>query len=354
MVFPVLNIYNVVTGPDPMPPPKASSAAGAWYMDLPARYLRTTTYLGLALFAYSYTFPLDQAATFSYDWMLLVLARNLAIGYTLYGGWHHFLYESRFSGKMRPRKFNQVMPKGWQRDRFWTTVAFCIESAVEVGMMHLWATGKAPMYASFWEYPAWSVGWMLFIPYWHDFHFWFIHRLIHIEPLYKYIHSLHHKSYNPGPWSGMSMHPVETAMYFSSCLFPFLWLSQHPVHFLFKKFYTSVRAQRKSRTVRTWGHILLPCSPPQTLTWCAVRTFTHTHTYTQMSPIGGHDGFDQPGGGSFIHYLHHAHFNCNYGTSMVPLDKLFGCYEDGTNVGARARLAKSLKAAGGGEKSEAK
>ena len=41
--------------------------------------------------------------------------------------------------------------------------------------------------------------------------------------------------------------------------------TQHPIHFLFKKFYTSI------------------------------------------SPIGGHDGFDQPGGGSFIHYLHHAH-----------------------------------------------
>ena len=35
---------------------------------------------------------------------------------------------------------------------------------------------------------------MLFIPYWHDFHFWFIHRMIHFEPLYKYVHSLHHKS----------------------------------------------------------------------------------------------------------------------------------------------------------------
>lgn len=29
-------------------------------MDLPARYLRTTTYLGLALFAYNYSFPLEK------------------------------------------------------------------------------------------------------------------------------------------------------------------------------------------------------------------------------------------------------------------------------------------------------
>ena len=27
--------------------------------------------------------------------------------------------------------------------------------------------------------------------------------------LYRWVHSLHHKSFNPGPWSSLSMHPVE-------------------------------------------------------------------------------------------------------------------------------------------------
>ena len=27
--------------------------------------------------------------------------------------------------------------------------------------------------------------------------------------LYRHVHSLHHKSYNPGPWSGLAMHPIE-------------------------------------------------------------------------------------------------------------------------------------------------
>ena len=72
------------------------------------------------------------------------------------------------------------------------------------------------------------------------------------------------------------MHPVESTIYLSSTLFPALFLPQHPVHFLFKKYYTSI------------------------------------------SPIGGHDGFDQPGGGSFIHYLHHAHFNCAPATRRSP------------------------------------
>ena len=151
---------------------------------------------------------------------------------------------------MASRKFNPKMPaeSQWAHDRFYSTVGFCIESAIECGMMHLWATNRAPFYSEFWAHPAWSVGWMLFIPYWHDFHFWFIHRMIHVEPLsaplnaclrfplekrfctatsemivvverrYKWVHSLHHKSYNPGPWSGFSMHPVESTIYLSSCL----------------------------------------------------------------------------------------------------------------------------------------
>jgi hypothetical protein len=26
--------------------------------------------------------------------------------------------------------------------------------------------------------------------------------------LYRHVHSLHHRSYNTGPWSGIAMHPV--------------------------------------------------------------------------------------------------------------------------------------------------
>ena len=37
-------------------------------------------------------------------------------------------------------------------------------------------------------------------------------------------------------------------------------------------------------------------------------------TYTRISPIGGHDGYDKPLGGSLVHYLHHTKFTVNYGT----------------------------------------
>lgn len=83
------------------------------------------------------------------------------------------------------------------------------------------------------------------------------------------------------------MHPIEHFVYFSASFTPLLF-SLHPVHFLF-----------------------------QTI-------------YSRLSPIAGHDGFDKPAGGSIEHYLHHLKTNVNYGTPVVPLDKYFGTYDDGT------------------------
>jgi len=103
--------------------------------------------------------------------------------------------------------------------------------------------------------------------------------------LYRHFHSLHHKSNNPGPWSGLSMHPVEHFIYYSSCFFPLLFTC-HPLHFLYTKFDSTI------------------------------------------GTIGGHDGYDDPAGGDSFHYLHHAYFECNYGTRELNLDRLFGSFKD--------------------------
>ena len=34
--------------------------------------------------------------------------------------------------------------------------------------------------------------------------------------------------------------------------------------------------------------------------------------------------------GDYFHYLHHRYFDCNYGTTQVPLDKWFGSFHDGS------------------------
>lgn len=42
-----------------------------------------------------------------------------------------------------------------------------------------------------------------------DLYFYLVHRLIHIEPLYTWIHKTHHFSVSPNPLSSSSMTPIE-------------------------------------------------------------------------------------------------------------------------------------------------
>jgi len=163
--------------------------------------------------------------------------------------------------------------------------------------LHLMASGKVPYYNDFWKYPVWSLVWLLFVTYWREFHFYWVHRMIHPwkrnlpligDPgyfLYKNFHKLHHLSYNPGPFSGLSMHPVEHFIYYTCTLLP-LFVTLHPLHFLYAKFHADI------------------------------------------APIAGHDGFDKPGGAADFHYLHHAKYECNYGVPLVNFDGLFGTWMD--------------------------
>jgi sterol desaturase/sphingolipid hydroxylase (fatty acid hydroxylase superfamily) len=81
------------------------------------------------------------------------------------------------------------------------------------------------------------------------------------------------------------MHPIEHFFYYSCAFFPLLFTC-HPLHFLYAKFHADI------------------------------------------SPIGGHDGHDDPAGGGRFHYLHHSLFECNYGTISINVDRLFGTYKE--------------------------
>jgi len=253
-----------------------------------------------ALICYGFFFPIEKAAEWRLDWMLSVLVYNLAVEAVCYGGWHTLMYgplrNTFWSRKYNPK--NQYEEGNLLREITFTTLGFIQSSVYQMVMMHLMASGKVVYYNDFWAYPVWSLFWLLFVTYWREFHFYWAHRMIHPwkrnlplvgDPgqfLYKNFHKLHHLSYNPRPFSGLSMHPVEHLIYYSVTLLPLI-IPSHPLHFLYAKFHADV------------------------------------------APIGGHDGFDNPpGGGGDFHYLHHAKYECNYGVPLVDFDRLFGTWLD--------------------------
>eukprot|EP00040_Diaphanoeca_grandis_P003406 m.24862 g.24862 ORF g.24862 m.24862 type:complete len:320 (+) comp14775_c0_seq1:183-1142(+) len=303
MSFPFQNVWNIIKheAKADWDSEVEGSAKGKWYMELFGRHVRLSTYIFLAI-AYHYTFDMEWAKELKLGWISFVFARNYFVMVVIYGGWHWFLYESMFRENIKHKKFNPKDPSQEQnrRDMFYTTLGFTQSSIWEVVLLHLWASNSTllqPMYSNFWGFPMWSIFQVLFIAYWRDFHFYCIHRFMHPwktekipdvgKFMYDNFHSLHHKSYNTAPWSGLAMHPVEHLVYYSCTLLPVIW-SLHPFHFWMNKIHADI------------------------------------------SPCPGHDGYDKPAGGSYFHYIHHSKYEWNYGTPMVPMDKLFGSYADGS------------------------
>ncbi|MCU0786632.1 MAG: sterol desaturase family protein [Verrucomicrobia bacterium] len=252
---------------------------------------------------------LSRCAQFQWEWISQLFLRNQVLIWLVYGSYHLYFYILKgegTKGKYDPRWPARNSRTFLFRDQvydniFWTAGVGCaLMTAYEVVTMWLYANGKLP-YVSWSTHPVWFVVWMFLIPFWREFHFYWIHRLIHWKPLYQRVHYLHHKNINPISWSGMAMHPVETFLYFSVVLIHWV-VPSHPLHFIFNL------------------------------------------QHTGLSPACGHHGFEGPilddkwPTGSYFHYLHHRYFECNYGEAGIPLDKWFGTFRDGTPDGEGSKL----------------
>jgi sterol desaturase/sphingolipid hydroxylase (fatty acid hydroxylase superfamily) len=169
-------------------------------------------------------------------------------------------------------------------------------TAIQVIVPWAFANFYAPR-VSFAELPVWLGFLCLIVPVIHEFHFFCIHRLIHMPMLQKWVHSVHHNSINPSPWSSLSLHPVEHL----SC---FLTMFHHPI---------------------------LRSNPVIALYQLHVAGF---------GAVPGHVGFDRievtdetlVDSHAYIHYLHHKHFAVNCGDGLIPIAKWLGTFHDGSKA----------------------
>jgi sterol desaturase/sphingolipid hydroxylase (fatty acid hydroxylase superfamily) len=239
-------------------------------------------------------FPYDiesAKAGFAWGWVTRRLAFNFCLCFSYYG----FFYWALYLMAWAKRKFQPgVMPTaGNMAHNYWYFSLGVLQwTLYECGMTRLWATGWTPYVsnAEILTSPkllALNVLWVLLVPLWRDLHFYIAHRFLHIRAVYKYVHSLHHRSTDPEPFSGMTMHPVEHLFYFSNCLTPSLYLSLSPLIFL-------------------WNFMHLT-----------------------LAPGAGHSGFEDHWQADQYHYTHHAKFECNYGSpSSAWIDQFFGTFRE--------------------------
>ena len=141
-------------------------------------------------------FPLWAAATF---------------GYT--GFWHVTLYYLGWGERpfVPGRKYN---PFKVLHNMGYSLSGVAIWVAFENVFAFLWATGRLPYLTdaaagASWQGTAHFLAGLALVPVWRDAHFYFAHRLLHYKPLYRQVHSLHHRNQDIEPFAGLCMHPVE-------------------------------------------------------------------------------------------------------------------------------------------------
>lgn len=263
--------------------------------------------------------PLSVAAELEIGWIAGIWLRNIVLMTAVAGGLHLWLYtfskqgdRLRFDARPLKQKSRSFTFGNQVRDNmFWTLASgVTVWTAYEVLLFWAMANGYAPVLT--WKAnPVWFVLLFLLVPAWESFYFYWIHRLLHVPALYRRFHALHHRNTNVGPWSGMSMHPVEHVIYLGSVLIHFI-VPANPVHVLWHLQYFTLSAAT-------------------------------THA--------GYEGLElarrkRLGLGTFHHQLHHRYFECNYGSLSMPWDKLFGTFHDGTQASHEAIRAHRRKMSG--------
>lgn len=293
-------------------PPKPYEAF-RWYFDSWFFLTVNGAIVALAVLSYFWFSPaLETVLAPSISWMAGIWLRNAVIVTLLAGSLHLWFHRFSKQGKdlkYDPRPFpraGRVFTLGHQ---LWDNIFWTIASGVTVwsALECLLRWAMANDYAStitFGANPIWFIAIFFLIPVWESFYFYWIHRLLHTKALYRF-HALHHRNTDIGPWSGLSMHPVEHVFYFGSVLVHFA-IASHPIHVIFHLMFYGLYA---------------------------ITTHTGFEGVLFKNKKRLHLG-------NFHHQIHHRYFECNYGTLDVPWDILFGSWHDGTDAGKVAMKAR--------------
>ena len=250
-----------------------------------------------------FTPNLSECKDFEFNWIMEIYLRNLFLIISIAGSIHLYFYtfikqetNLKFDKRMMAKnnkifKFNnQVF------DNIYYTIFYGLTIWTLNEVFFIWLFANEYISNSFWnENIIWNILIILIIPIWHSFHFYWIHRFMHIKFIYRKIHLVHHRNINIGPWSGMSFHPVEQIIYLSSVFIHLIILS-NPFHIIY--------------------HM----------------------QYLIFNAVIAHSGFEglliknknKLNLGRFHHQLHHRFVECNYGNAEMPWDKWFGTFHDGT------------------------
>lgn len=275
--------------------------------------------LAVALWTWCYP-PIEVAVEFKPGWILQNLIINFLLVLSVAGGLHWYFYMCRaqhkklkFDHREQTRSNRNFLFSDQVKDNmFWSLSSGVLHLTFFQSIsMWLMANDYVPTMSGMTNpvlFVIWLVLGLVLLPIWSAFHFYWIHRFLHIPFMYKRFHSLHHRNINIGPWSGLSMHPVEHFLYMTSMCIHWV-VASHPIHIIF--------------------HII----------WLGPGA-AMTHTGYENLLIKDKRRLAL---GTFYHQLHHRYFECNYGNQEMPWDRWFGTFHDGSEQATSNTRARKRK-----------
>ena len=147
----------------------------------------------------------------------------------------YFSFDRVFKKRFWSRKVQQknFVDKKIRHDILWSLFNRFILSIITVSIAFFVSNGNSLIYTDINQYGV--LYFILSIPLVvliHDTYFYFVHRAMHSKLLMRHVHSLHHVSTDPTPFTGYAFHPWETIIEFGFLPLIIFVLPLHPITFL--------------------------------------------------------------------------------------------------------------------------
>ncbi len=197
----------------------------------------------------------------------------------------------------KPRHIQKRYPqtKSVLREIKWSFSTVLIITLITCIALFSIQEGKTQVYFSIveygWYYLFFSI--LLYIGL-HDTYFYWIHRLLHFKPVFRWVHKTHHLSHTPTPFASLSYNPLEAFLQFGINLILIFIIPLHPVAIGILLTHNIL--------LNTGGHTGFEVMP---------RCFFH-HWFFKYSLTTTH------------HDMHHTKLNCNYGLYFNIWDRIMG------------------------------
>ena len=146
-----------------------------------------------------------DAQSLNIGWIAEIWLRNLFLMIVVAGGLHLYFYRWKYQGKKLKFDGRELVRKarGFTfKSQVWDNIFWSLASGVttwtlfEILMFWSMANGYAPMLA--WAaHPIWFIALFLLIPVWESFYFYWMHRFLHTDIMYRF-HALHHRNNDIG------------------------------------------------------------------------------------------------------------------------------------------------------------